>query len=192
MAATAYHWRRQWRKAQAIKLGRNGERAVAEYLNIRLDTDSRVLHGVRIEGGEADHVLICTRGVFVIETKARTLPVRGKPVVHVSDAGLRVRGFEQDRDPITQVERYMEGLDRLMPELAAHKIRTCGIVLFPSWRIVDDRKGASRVWILEPKDLEGRLDAEPLRLKPNDVVYLTRKLASRVRSADLPTLGPTA
>jgi hypothetical protein len=41
----AFHWRGQWKKAHAIKLGRMGERAVAEYLNIRLDADSRVLHG---------------------------------------------------------------------------------------------------------------------------------------------------
>jgi hypothetical protein len=181
MAAIAFHWRRQWRKAQAIKLGRNGERAVAEYLNIRLDPDSRVLHGVPIEGGEADHVLICTRGVFVIETKARTLPILGEPVVHISDAGLRVQGFKQDRDPIAQVKRYMEGLDRLMPELATYNLKTRGIVLFPSWKIVDDRKDASLVWVLEPKELEDRLPREPLRLKPNDVLHLTRKLASCVR-----------
>jgi hypothetical protein len=42
----AIHWRRQWCEAARLKLGRQGERAVAEYLNIRLDADSRVLHGV--------------------------------------------------------------------------------------------------------------------------------------------------
>jgi len=181
MVATALHWRRQWRKAQAIKLGRNGERAVAEYLNIRLGPDSRVLHGIALEGGEADHVLICTHGVFVIETKSRTLPVIGEPVVHVSDQGLRVQGLRPDRDPLAQVERYMDALQRLLPELAAYKLMPRGIVLFPSWKIVDDRTKAHRVWVLEPKDLENRLAREPLCLEPKDVVQLTRRLASCVR-----------
>ncbi len=180
----AIHWRRQWRRAVALKLGRDGERAVAEYLNVRLDPDSRVLHGVPLEGGVADHVLICTRGVFVIETKARTLPVRGEPIVHVADGGVQVNGFKPDRDPIAQVQRYVDALNRLLPELANHKIEARGMVVFPSWKVADHRKGNPRVWVLEPKDLADRLDKEPNQLRPDDVLLLTRRLASYIRPAN--------
>jgi Nuclease-related domain len=177
----AIHWRRQWREAARLKLGREGERAVAEYLNIRLDADSRVLHGVPLEGATADHVLICTRGVFVIETKARSLPRRGDPVVHVVDTGVRVNGFKSDRDPIVQTLRYVDTLNRLLPELVTPKIKAIGIVVFPSYKVVDDRKGDRCIWVLEPKELAGRLDKEPKQLSADDVVLLTRRLASYIR-----------
>ncbi len=177
------HWRRQWRKAMSVKLGRDGERAVAEYLNIRLNPDCRVFHGVPLEGGVADHVLICTHGVFVIETKARSLPVRGEPVIHVTDSGLRVNGFKPDRDPIAQVQCYVDALNRLLPDLAEFKIEAKGMVVFPSWRVSDTRKSLARVWVLEPKELAGRLNKEPNLLRPDDVVYLTRRLASYLRAA---------
>jgi hypothetical protein len=177
----AIHWRRQWREAARLKLGREGERAVAEYLNIRLDADSRVLHGVPLEGGTADHVLICTRGVFVIETKARSLPRRGDPVVHVADTGVRVNGSKPDRNPIVQVQRYVDALNRLLPTLATFKTEAIGIVVFPSYKVIDDRRVNRCAWVLEPKGLAGRLDREPKRLSADEVVFLTRRLASHIR-----------
>jgi hypothetical protein len=146
----AIHWRRQWPEASGLKLGREGERALAEYLNIRLDADSRALRGVPLEGGTADQVLICTRGVFVIKTEARSLSRCGDPVVHVANTGVRVNGFKPDRDPIAQTLRYVDALNRLLPELATPKIEAIGIVVFPSYKVIDDRKGNRRVWVLEP------------------------------------------
>lgn len=184
-AVIAIHWRRQWRKAVALKLGRDGERAVAEYLNIRLDPNSRVLHGVPIEGGVADHVLICTRGIFVIETKARSLPVRGKPIVHVSDEGVRVNGFKPDRDPLAQVQRYVEGLNRLLSALSEDAIHARGIVVFPSWKVVDDRRGCrSQVWVMEPKELAASINRENAVLSSEDITSYMRRLAKHVRPAD--------
>ena len=177
----AVHWRSQWRRALALKLGRDGERAVAEYLNIRLEPVPRVFHGVPIEGGIADHVVICAHGIFVIETKARTLPSRGEPVVHVSDTSLRVSGFKPDRDPITQVQGYVDGLNRILAELSITKILARGIVLFPSWKIIDDRRQMNEIWAIEPKDLPDRFSKEPVVFTPEEVLSITRKLASYIR-----------
>jgi hypothetical protein len=102
-------------------------------------------------------------------------------VVHVVDTGVRVNGFKSDRDPIVQTLRYVDTLNRLLPELVTPKIKAIGIVVFPSYKVVDDRKGDRCIWVLEPKELAGRLDKEPKQLSADDVVLLTRRLASYIR-----------
>jgi hypothetical protein len=180
------HWRKQWGVAMAKKLGRDGERAVSEYLNIWLTADARVLHNLPIDNGIADHVLICCKGVIVIETKTRTLPTRGDPIVHDSDAGLRVSGFKPDRDPLAQIKRYMSSLDRILLGFDGVMTRSAGVIVFPGWKIVDDRSRRSDIAVLNPRDLEDHFRDAPNILSSESVLYLTRKLAqhSRAHRAD--------
>ena len=63
----------------------------------------------------------------------RRYPIRGEPVVHVGDGGLRVNGFKPDRDPVTQASRYVDALNGLLPKLTTWKIEAKGIVAFPSY-----------------------------------------------------------
>ena len=66
---------RHYRTAQNYRLGLRGEQAVAEVLHEVADSGFRAFHD--LPGGEdwnIDHVAAGTRGVFLIETKARTPP----------------------------------------------------------------------------------------------------------------------
>ena len=180
----AFHWRKQWKVAMAKKLGRDGERAVAEFINVWLAADSRVLHNVPIEGGIADHVLVCRKGIFIIETKTRTLPRYGKPVVHISDSCLRVGGYRPDRDPITQVQRYVEGLRRALPGFKLADTGVSGIVVYPGWEIVDDRSSSSPVAVMNPKSLDVHLSGMQDVLSAERVSDLTRRIAQLACKAD--------
>jgi hypothetical protein len=44
VAVFAARWRRNWAQLKALKLGREGERAMAEYMNTRLDPTARAFH----------------------------------------------------------------------------------------------------------------------------------------------------
>jgi len=61
------------RESGARRLGERGERFVGDYLDTLDSSEYRVLNDIVIGGGgkttQIDHVVICKRGVFVIETK---------------------------------------------------------------------------------------------------------------------------
>jgi hypothetical protein len=95
----AIHWRRQWREAARLKLGREGERAVAEYLNIRLDADSRVLHGVPPEGWHCRSRPHLHAWRLRYRNKGSIPSPPRRPVVHFAGTGVRINGFRPDRDP---------------------------------------------------------------------------------------------
>ena len=61
--------RRGLRKANLLRQGRDGERAVAQYLEWFRNKDFFVFHDVPNGDANIDHVLIGTRGIYVIETK---------------------------------------------------------------------------------------------------------------------------
>jgi len=187
-AIIAYHWVGQWRIAMAKKLGRDGERAVAEFINVWVSTDSRVLHNVMINGGVADHVMICRKGIFIVETKTRSFPRFGKPVVHINDSRLLVSGLPPDRDPIAQVRQYMAGLTRILSDLDAATKSVTALILFPGWEIVDDRTANSSIYILNPRDLDDGLRRRPDVLSVEQVSYLAKCIANHsIRHSGTPS-----
>jgi Nuclease-related domain len=78
-------------KVKRLKLGRDGERLVGQFLEqLRVD-GARIFHDVPGEGSNLDHVVISAHGLFVVETK--TWSNEWSP--HVT--GLRVPMQQHDR-----------------------------------------------------------------------------------------------
>ena len=65
------------RKLRDLKLGRDGERAVAQYLEWFRTAGCFVFHDVPNDGANIDHVLVGPRGIFTIETKTLSKPAAG-------------------------------------------------------------------------------------------------------------------
>ena len=61
--------RRALKEAQTLKLGRDGERHVAEILDDLKADKVKVLHDLVAGDFNVDHVLIAPQGVFAVETK---------------------------------------------------------------------------------------------------------------------------
>jgi len=57
-----------------LKKGRDGEREVAEILDELKSLGCQVVHDIQGQDCNVDHVVICSRGIFVIETKAWSKP----------------------------------------------------------------------------------------------------------------------
>jgi hypothetical protein len=81
--------RRSWAHMQAIKLGRDGERAVGQYLDQLRESGSRVFHDIVGQGFNVDHVVVAAQGIFVVETKTWRKPARGE--AHISFDGTSIR-----------------------------------------------------------------------------------------------------
>lgn len=63
-----------FRKLRNLKLGRNGERAVGQYLELFRESGCHVYHDILGKGFNFDHVVISNKGIFVVETKTYSKP----------------------------------------------------------------------------------------------------------------------
>lgn len=183
VAVFGTRWRRNWAQLKALKLGRDGERAMAEYLDARLDPTARVFHDVPIAHGNIDHVIICNRGVYAIETKTRTKPLRRAAVVSVTSELLRVDGFKPDREPMRQAREAATDLHQILRTFTRKPIWVTPVVVFPGWAIADHREDRQSVWVLSAADLAERIAQESQTLSALDVARLSRHLTKHIRAA---------
>ncbi len=174
--ALAGYWRLKWNKAKALRLGRDGERAVGQFLDTHVVADATVFHDVPTSYGNVDHVVICSRGIYAVETKTRTKPVKGDARVVVDSDRLLIAGNAPDRDPIIQAQACA----RSLREVKAFDVRP--VVVFPGWFIVDQRPAGAPVWVLEPKQLPGWMMREAQTIPESDVSIATYHLSRYVRT----------
>ena len=193
-SATVRHWRRIpwvytalagvsaavcavqfWRSRGPIRqlqLGRAGERAVGEQLEQLRGRGAQVFHDIPGKGFNLDHVLLCRRGVFVIETKTHSKPRRGTAHVTFAGESVRVGGFKPDRDPVGQVQAGARWLTRMLEDSTGKRFSVRGVVVFPGWFVEPMPpawKQAGLPWVLEPKALPSFIENEPTGLDESDV-----------------------
>ena len=185
LAALAYSvpkMRRAIKEAKAFKLGRDGERAVAEYLDTLRNENCRVLHDLVGDNFNLDHVVITQQGVFTIETKTISKPEREDARVVYDGENITVGGFKPERDPITQAKAQASWLRTLLKDMTGKDYPVRPAVVYPGWFVNRTNKDKSRdVWVLEPKALGGFIEKEPVQLSTSDVALASNALKRHVR-----------
>ena len=121
------------KKAHALVLGRNGERAVGQYLERLREQGFQVFHDVVGERFNIDHVLVGEKGIFSIETKTFSKPARGKSSVRFLKGELQVNGRILDRNPIEQSCAAANWLAETLRESTGRSVGVHPVVLFPGW-----------------------------------------------------------
>jgi hypothetical protein len=116
VAWAVWRARRGFVLVRRLRLGRSGERAVAQYLEWFRTKDFFVFHDIPTGDANIDHVLIGTRGLYVIETKTLSKPARGQCKIAVSDGRLLANGRPLDRDPVVQAKAQARWLHNFLAE----------------------------------------------------------------------------
>ncbi len=113
--------------------GKIGEQEVSDLLEYVKGKEGRVLNNLIIPGkngmsSQIDHVLISTKGVFVVETKALSGRIYGTPK---QEKWTQVLGYGKEKhqfySPIKQNETH---INRLRPLIDDFEIRIHNIVIF--------------------------------------------------------------
>lgn len=181
-----------WRvlpRLRALKQGRDGERAVGQFLERLRETGYQVFHDVVGTGFNVDHVLIGPAGAFTIETK--TFSKRPSPDAKVIFDGERivVDGHEPDRDPVIQARAQAGWLRELLAESTGRNISVRPVILFPGWWVEQSKGSTREVWVLEPKALPAFLAHEPEILAVEDIQLASFHLAQFIRSKERQQAG---
>lgn len=116
--------RRNLARLRALKLGRDGEKAVGQYLEQVRDVDARVFHDLIGEGFNLDHVLVTTKGIFAIETKTCSKPVRGEANITYDGEHLFVNGQRPVQTTASTITPSKEAAERF--ELQQNETRALG------------------------------------------------------------------
>jgi hypothetical protein len=168
------------KKLKELKLGRDGEKIVGEQLECMREQGAQVFHDVPGEGFNLDHVVICTHGIYAIETKTRTKPSSRARVIVDGDT-LTIAGHVPDRNPIEQATAAARWLEKRLQKSTGKRYFVRGVVVFPGWYV--EQKGPRRdVWVLEPKMLPGFIGNAPAMIAPSDVTLAADHLSRYVRS----------
>lgn len=166
-----------------LKQGRDGERAVGQFLERLRESGYQVFHDVVGTNFNIDHVLIGPAGVFAIETKTYSKPVRGQPKLEFDGESIRINGAELTRDPVIQAKAQAGWLRQVLTESTKKSIRVRPVILFPGW-FVERKPGSTKdVWVLEPKALPGFLEHEPAVLPNEDIGLASYHLSRHIRTS---------
>jgi hypothetical protein len=144
--------RRLRKKLNRAKLGRDGERIVAEILDRLRETGAVIFHDIKAQGFNVDHVVACKEGIFVIETK--TYSKRRGSKVSFDGETLLVDGFQPTRDPVNQARSIARWVTKTLRDGTGKVYQVKPIIVFPGWFVNPVKEqGGSDVWVLNPEAL---------------------------------------
>ncbi len=170
------------KKVKALKQGRDGERAVGQYLELFREEGCHIYHDILGDSFNVDHVVISTKGVFVIETKTYSKPINGSAKITFDNGQILINGRESLSDIVTQVKAATSFVEKILIESTGKKLDAFPVVLFPGWYIEGRGNRQGKMWVLEPKAFRKFINARPDKLSPEDVRLASYHLSRFIRT----------
>jgi hypothetical protein len=178
--------RKAKRRIRLLRLGRDGERVVADALDKLKQEGILVLHDIVGDGFNIDHILLARQGIYAIETKTYT-KWQGAEITYDGKA-VRIGSFEPPRDPIRQVNLIAKWLKSTLKEMTGKNYNVRPVVVFPGWYVRNQGPADKpEVWVLNPGQLPAIVADQPACLSEEDVkaaVYFLTRLVKTRSDAD--------
>ncbi len=153
------------RDRRAHVLGFQGERYVAEELNLLIADGFDVFHDVPFDKFNIDHVLLGPRGVFVIETKTRRKPLkdgRKQGTVKFDGAALEFPTF-RGTEALEQAVRNRKSMAKWLSAATGDRWDADAILTIPGW-FVETTKPSTQIQVLNPKQIRSAVLSRPVRI----------------------------
>lgn len=171
-----------FKKVKLLKLGRDGERAVGQFLELMRERGFKIYHDVVCENFNIDHVIISKYGVFTIETKTYSKPISGKAKIHYDGKAITINGNEPLTDILSQAKAESSWLKSFFKESTGKDFNVKPIVVFPGWWIENSSAGYNPdVWVLNPKALAEFIPKSRINIPDEDVHLLCSTLGRFIR-----------
>jgi nuclease-like protein len=175
-------------KARNIRLGLRGEQAVAEVLNEVADCGFRAFHD--FPGGEdwnIDHIVAGTRGVFLIETKARRRrgSRNGQPAHEVIYNGESLQfPMSKETKPIEQARMNAKWLSNFLEKKTGEPVRVEPVVILPGWFVTLSEKGNFPVKVMNASYVQKFLRRQSEFIESRQVRRIIAALDEKCRDVE--------
>lgn len=171
------------KKIRMLKQGRDGEKAVGQYLERLRENGAQVFHDIPAKGFNLDHVVISKSGIYVIETKTFSKPDKGEARIIYNGEAVLLHGKIENKHPIIQVKAAVYWLTDLLNESTGKKFNIKPVVVFPGWFIEPTAESkASEVWALNPKALPSFIRNSQNQLEDHEVKMASFHLSRYIRT----------
>jgi hypothetical protein len=177
---------RRVREAQNIRLGLRGEQAVAEALHEVADSGFRAFHD--FPGGEdwnIDHIAVGSRGVFLVEAKARRRrKSRNGQADHIVLYDGETLRFPAgvDSAAIAQAKRNAKSLASYLTKKTGESVTVEPLVVLPGWFV--QSSGDFPVKAMNTKYLAGYLRSKNDTVGASQVRRIIAALDEKCRDVD--------
>jgi hypothetical protein len=177
-----YKIRKMVREVKQLKLGRDGERIVGEQLDELREKGYKIFHDIVGENFNIDHIIISTKGIFLIETKTYSKPNDMDGQIHFDGRGITVDGLKLTDDPIVQATASANWLRNLLKKSTGKEFLIKPVVVFPGWYIKSTEESKkSSCWVLNEKALPKYIEHEKTSITAEDVSLASYHLSRYVK-----------
>jgi len=163
-----------------LRLGRDGERAVGQYLELLREKGYRVFHDLVGDNFNLDHVIVCAHGIYVIETKTYSKNERGTQKIVFNGNEIIVNGFNTGEKIVTQANAQAKWLQTVIKDTTGKNFPVKPVVVFPGWYI-ESKKTQQNLWVLNPKALPTYIGNAPKSLANEDVMLVSFHISRFIR-----------
>ncbi len=164
-----------------LRLAIEGERAVGQGLEQLRAQGYAVYHDIPGDGFNVDHLLVGPAGVFTIETKTRSKPLRGNPTVLVDGESLLIDGRSPTRDSFAQSRAQAKWISDALKTGTGRDFPVFPVIVFPGWW-VETKSRPSSLWIVNDKALPKFLARENQRLTLEEISTAKSQLEMFIRA----------
>ena len=174
------------RLRRLLRLGYDGEVTVGQELNQLLREGYHVYHDFPADKFNIDHIVVGKKGVFAVETKARSKPIsdRRKEDATVEYNG-RVLHFPKwtDAETIAQAERQSSWLSKWIGSAIGEPVAARGIVALPGWFV--KRTSADGIPVVNPKQFISLFKhIQPRDLPEETIKRIVHQLEQKCRDVE--------
>lgn len=178
-----FKFKRISKKLKLLKLGRDGEKAVGQFLELMREHGYKIFHDVVGAKFNIDHVIICKHGIFVIETKTFSKPLKGKANILYDGKQITVNGQETLSDILTQAKAEAHWLKEFLRESTGRETQVKPVIVFPGWWIESSGAGYNpEVWVLNPKSLAEFIPKSRMNLQDEEIHLFSSVLGRFIRT----------
>jgi len=184
IAYTGYKFIRLRKRYKSLTLGIEGEKYVGQFLEDLRAHGCQIFHDVVGDRFNLDHIVVSPQGIFVIETKTHSKPVRGQTIVEFDGEHILVNGRAPDRDPVIQVKAQVSWLEQMLIANTSRKFPIRGVVVFPDWFVKNTGKPMREIWVLNQHGLPAFMAQEPTLLSAEDIALVSSRIRLHVQDRD--------
>jgi len=183
IAFSIYKIRKIRTKIKRLELGRDGERAVGQFLDNLRTNGYCIYHDIIGDRFNIDHVIISKKGIYVIETKTYSKPCNGNPKIYYDGKKLKIDGLGTLTKPIIQVNTSSQWLIKLLQKKTGKKFSIKPVILFPGWFVHSTEEGKkANTWVLNPKALPTYIANQPDIISEEDIKLVSYCISRYIRT----------
>ncbi len=170
-------------KRRMIRMGYEGKLAVGQALDQLMRQGFYVYHDFPADRFNIDHIVVGSKGVFAVETKARSKPTTKN---RVEDATVEYDGRAlyfpkgDDFNTIDQAERQASWLSNWLGNAIGEPIAARAIVAIPGWFV--KRSSSEGISAVNPKQFSSLFEhIKPRPLSESTITRINRQLEQKCR-----------